>query len=306
MTNRIDILGIGCVAVDDLLYVASYPAADGKTPVLQRDRQCGGLVGTALVAAARLGAACAYAAPLGEHDLTAFALERLSAEGVNVEHVTRDSAAFPVHSVIVVGQDCGSRNIFHDLGGIAVDSLRVVDSLVDAAKVLMIDHFWPGRKLPAVRRARATGKAVVADFEGDADPAIRELLDLTDHLILSTGFASRWTGASDPKQAIERLWSSQRQVVAVTDGAKGCWYRIGDGMHHMPAFRVQAVDTTGCGDVFHGAYAAGIARGLGLEDSLRLASATSAIKATRRGGQQGIPYLNEVERFLYEHAANHG
>jgi sugar/nucleoside kinase (ribokinase family) len=67
---------------------------------------------------------------------------------------------------------------------------------------------------------------------------------------------------------------------------------------HQPAFPVAVVDTTGCGDVFHGAYAAGLVRGLGVMERVRLAAAAAALKATRPGGQAGAPTLAEVEQFL--------
>jgi hypothetical protein len=93
LTNpAFDILGFGCVAVDDLLHVASYPPADAKARVLRRDRQCGGLVVTALVAAAGQGVRCAYVAALGEDELSAFALERLRREKIDVRHVARGPA----------------------------------------------------------------------------------------------------------------------------------------------------------------------------------------------------------------------
>ncbi len=66
MVERFDILGLGCTAVDDLIYVESYPAADSKVRIRRRERQGGGLTGTALVAAARMGARCQYAGGLGE------------------------------------------------------------------------------------------------------------------------------------------------------------------------------------------------------------------------------------------------
>ena len=300
MSPGLDILGFGCVAVDDLLYVTAYPPADAKARVNRRERQCGGLVGTALVAAARQGAQCAYVATLGPDELSEFALARLRSEGVDVSQVARAPAARPVHSVIVVGEDRGTRNIFPDVR--ATDAAvppALEAATIRAARVLFIDHFWIEAKLAAVRCARGAGIPVVADFEDASDPRFPELLELVDHLILSAGFARQLTGTDAPA-AVEKLWSKQRQIVVVTGGADGCWYRTGAATGHLPAFPVTVVDTTGCGDVFHGAYAAGLARGLGVEERLRYAAATAALKATRPGGQTGIPQRTEVESFLHE------
>jgi sulfofructose kinase len=101
------------------------------------------------------------------------------------------------------------------------------------------------------------------------------------------------------------LWSDDREVVVVTCGDRGCWWLDrGDVTipRHLPAYPVTVADTTGCGDVFHGAYASALARGAGVAERLRFASAAAAIKATRLGGQAGIPSRDEVERFQKEHA----
>src|SRR5436309_652030 len=92
----VDVLGLGCVAVDDLLYVESYPAPDRKTRIESRDRQCGGLTATALVAAARMGARCAYAGVLGSDELSEFAIARLKAERIDLTHLIRQPQARPV------------------------------------------------------------------------------------------------------------------------------------------------------------------------------------------------------------------
>lgn len=145
------------------------------------------------------------------------------------------------------------------------------------------------------------GCVAVDDLLYVASYPFPELLELVDHLILPADFARQLTGA-EGLAAVEKLWNKQRQVVVVTGGAEGCWYRTASAARHLPAFPVKVVDTTGCGDVFHGAYAAGLARGLGLEDRLRYAAATAALKATRSGGQTGIPHRKEVETFLHEHS----
>jgi ribokinase len=156
--------------------------------------------------------------------------------------------------------------------------------------------------LSAAHVARAAGAAVVADFEGrPTEPDFPELMAQVDHLIVSADFASWWTGRNDPADAARGLWSPERAVVIVTCGAAGCWWlsREGAGQpRHQPAFQVEVVNTTGCGDVFHGAYAAGLAQGLSLPDRLRLASATAALKAGCSGGQAGIPSRSVVQAFL--------
>jgi ribokinase len=144
---------------------------------------------------------------------------------------------------------------------------------------------------------------VVADFDSSNDPRFAELLRLADHLIVSVSFARHLTGVATPARAVRALWTSDRQVVVVTCGDAGCWY-LNQGFaapRHRPAFAVKVVDTTGCGDVFHGAYAAGLVHGWPLAERLRFAAAAAALKATRTGGQAGIPSLTEVQAFLCQH-----
>jgi sulfofructose kinase len=140
----------------------------------------------------------------------------------------------------------------------------------------------------------------VADLEDDSDPQFHQLLALADHLILSRDFARALTGARSPAQAVRKLARPDRQVAVVTCGEEGCWYLAqGEAVpRRQPAFKVKAVDTTGCGDVFHGAYAFALARGMVLEERIRFAAGTAALKATRPGGQAGIPSLPAVRRFL--------
>jgi len=150
------------------------------------------------------------------------------------------------------------------------------------------------------RLARDAGLPVVGDLENDEHARFPELLALVDHLIISQGFAAKLTGRTDPAGAACQLWTDSRAAVVVTCGAAGCWY-VGTGQgnpRHQPAFPVEVVDTTGCGDVFHGAYASALARGLELPQRVRLASAAAALKATQPGGQAGIPTRRVVETFL--------
>ena len=302
MSHAIDILGLGCVAVDDLLYVASYPPADSKTPVQRRERHCGGLTATALVAAARMGAQCSYAGVLGQDELSHFVLERMKAEGIDVAHAARRPDVQPIHSIVIVEEGRGTRTIFYDLHGVAgPDETWPTEDVIRAARLLFVDQLGTEGMHRAAGIAHAAGLPVVADFESDEGPMFAELLNLVDHLIISRAFAAKLTGLAEPAAAAVRLGAGERQAVVLTDGAAGCWYWSGvprQPARHQRAFAVQAVDTTGCGDVFHGAYAAALVAGMSLEERVRFAAAAAALKATQRGGQAGIPNRAAVEAFL--------
>jgi sulfofructose kinase len=296
--KRFDILGLGCVALDDLLYVPSFPAVDEKVRVTKNLRRCGGLTGAALVTAARMGAACAFAGCLGTDEASEQVEGYFAREGIDVSQAPRLAEARVITSTIVVGQDIGSRNIFYQASGVtgAHDHLPP-DEVIRSTRVLFMDQYGMKGNLRAARVARSVGASVVADFEDESDPQFQEVLALVDHLILSEEFACRTTRAPDAAQAARALWQPDRAVVIVTCGANGCWSLSASGegtVRHHPAFRVQAKDTTGCGDVFHGAYAACLARSDCLEDSIRFASAAAALRA--KEGE--IPRRVAVEQFL--------
>lgn len=306
MKPKFDILTLGAVAVDDLLYAASYPPPDDKAEVLRRERQCGGMSAIAAITAVRLGGTAAYAGVLGRDELSGFVAAQMRAEGVRLKHLGRRAEVRPIHSIIIIDSKRGSRNIFYDVSGVlgAAEDWPPL-SVVQSARVLFVDWFSVPGMIRAARAARAAGIPIVADFEQRNLPGFSVLLGLPDHLIVSASFASCITGLADPRRALQKLWRKHHQLVAVTCGARGSWYLHAEDPsrpRHQPAFKVGVVDTTGCGDVFHGAYAVALARGMNVRERMRFAAATAALKATRPGAHKGIPALDEVQKFLRQSA----
>jgi len=303
MMSTFDILGLGVVAVDDLVYVEAYPSPNAKVRVLDRERQCGGLTATALVAAARLGVRCAFGGTLGNDDLSQYAIQTLRREGIDLTFLQQTETARPAYSTIIIDESRQTRNIFVDLRqavGVADDWPPV--EVIQRCRALFVDHIGIVGAIRAARLARRMGIPVVADIESDSQQC-SELVELVDHLILSQEFACQYTGLTDPAQLVNRFWRPDRSTVVITCGGAGCWYRTnGDDFDqaasHFPAFSVKVVDTTGCGDVFHGAYTAALVKGLTGLERIRFASAAAALKATRRGGQAGAPRLAALEEFL--------
>jgi sulfofructose kinase len=291
---RFDVVGLGCACVDELIYVAGWPAADRKQRAVDWRRSIGGLTAVALVAAARLGARCAYAGVLGDDELADFIRTSLLAEGIDLTHARTVPGLASLHAAVVVGQgDPPTRNIFGHRAGPGDGSSEPIDpDLIRSTRVLFVDGFEAPRALRAARIAKAAAIPIVADLETDRHA---DLAALADHLIVPADYAP----SPSPSHLTQALWSPAKQLVAVTDGANGCWYTTSaTETHHQPAFPIQALDTTGCGDVFHGAYAAALAEGLPPAQRIRLASAAAALKATRPGGQHGVPYRREVEALL--------
>ncbi len=302
MTERFDVAALGSAAVDELLWVGAYPPADTKVPVLRRARLCGGVSATALVAASRLGARAAYAGILGQAESSQFVLDALHAAGVDTSHVCDYPSATPALSVIVLDETHKTRTILYDITGFTgPDDDWLPSALLRNTRVLLVDNFRMDLTIRAARVARDAGATILGDLEDPAVPRRDELLALVDHLIVSRDYASAVTGEPDPRRAALKLQAPGR-VVAVTCGADGAWYLADGPVVHQPAFAIEAVDTNGCGDVFHGAYAAALVHGLELGERIRFASAVAALFATTPTGQQGIPDIADVDRFLKEHS----
>ena len=301
MNKLWDVLGIGCGTVDELLYVSAYPPADSKIAVDRRERQCGGLTVTALVAASRQGARCAYGGALGHDEDSEFLLAAMRQEGIDVAPAARLSGAGPIHSTIIVDQTAHTRNVFFQrpqIVGPLIESPTAEQ--IRSASVLYVDHYGGEGTVRAQRLARQAGVPVVADLERDNLPCFEAILEGCDHLIVSERFAAKLSGRADPAAAAASLLRGDIQVVIITCGSGGCWvFSGGDAAsRHFPAFRVNVVDTTGCGDTFHGVYAAELARGTDLPQRIRRASAAAAIKAGHWGAQNGIPRREELDQFL--------
>jgi sugar/nucleoside kinase (ribokinase family) len=238
---------------------------------------------------------------LGHDALSHFVEENLVREGIDTSHVVRRDDASPIHAVIIVAEQGHTRNIFSEPKGRSGsdDELPPAD-VIASTRVLFIDHYNTPGNLRAMSIAQAAGVPVVADIERDNVPRFDEVLSLVDHVVMSREFALSLTSARHPADAVQALWTGRRAAVVVTGGAEGCWYRDHEysAVRHLPAFAVDVVDTTGCGDVFHGVYAAALARGAGIEQRVQWASAAAALKATQDGGQRGIPLRAQVEAFL--------
>jgi len=300
MSKRWDVLGFGAVTVDDLVYVDRFPTPDDKLPIRAQQREGGGLAGTALVAASRLGAKAAYCGVLGDDDLSRFTRQELEREGVDCAPTFYRAEARPVHSIVIVDWSTAQRSILYSRADvIPPQPEEITEELIASCRVLFVDHTVVEAGLRAAELARANGIPVVGDIENEASPHVFELMRRIDHLIVGVGFAGRVTGERDPVDMVRALSESGRAGCVVTAGERGCWYsEQGGQVRYSPAIKVEIVDTTGCGDVFHGAYAACLARNEGVRTAVQVANIAAGIKATRLGGRSGIPDRAAIDRFL--------
>ena len=294
-----DILGLGCATIDELLFVDEFPAPDGKAVVQDAQTQGGGLTATALVAGARLGASCAYGGMLGFDPTSRQVAAILEAESIGTDLVSWRADAAAIRSTIIVDRTAQTRTIFFQRPGlVGAPPDAPSQAEIVASRVLLIDHYGGAGVVRALEIARAAGVPVVADFERLDVPHWDDFFPRVDHLILSRGFAAKACGETPPDGAARALWNAARSVVVVTAGEQGAYAFDGRELVHCPAFATRVVDTTGCGDVFHGVYAATLAWNWPLQKRLKWASAAAALKARHVGAQAGIARYDEVEKFV--------
>ncbi|HUJ75076.1 MAG TPA: PfkB family carbohydrate kinase, partial [bacterium] len=158
MGERIDVLGLGAVAVDDVLFLESFPRPDTKMAIQRQERRAGGNAGTALAAARRMGRACAYAGTLGADDLSRFIMQGFAAQGVSLAHLVQEDGAHPFHSTILIDTATQTRTILFDAAGVrgAHPSLPPAE-VISNAGALLVDHVGLPGMVRAARIAREAG-----------------------------------------------------------------------------------------------------------------------------------------------------
>ena len=301
--THVGILGIGVVAVDDVLYVDHYPAADQKVRVLRHRRCIGGQIGRAMITVARLGGVAQFAGTIGHDDLSAIVLKRFDREGVCTAHAVFREDAKPCHSTIIVDETAHTRTIFgHVTGHFGADPELPAEDVIAGASLLLIDHHEITGSLRAARIAHAAGVPVVADFERNPGEPFDELMGLVDHLVLPCGFVNKeGYGDKGTEEAVRQLVEKYGATVVVTCGANGVWYaEPGHAIEprHIKAFEITPFDTNGCGDIFHGAYCVALSEGVDLDARVRFATAAAALGATQLRDSQNVPHRVTVDRFL--------
>jgi sugar/nucleoside kinase (ribokinase family) len=288
VARDLQVLGFGAMAVDDIIYV-DRPLSAGKGKVTSRITDHGGNVATALVAVAKLGGRAGFIGWLSDQPLNDLSARELERYGVDTSFAPRRPDAGAIRSVITVGPD-GDRFIAYDDDVPHGTSDTLADDTLAQAQVLMIDGYATHAHTVVVR-ARKLGLVVVADIEWTIGVATEAVMDLADHLVLPYGFAQSHTGESNAAAILRKLWSDDRAAVVLTDGDQGAYIRQkGDAvLWRIPAYKVRAVDTTGAGDCFHGAYAFALTEGKSPVACALFATAAAAISVMGQGGRMALP-----------------
>ncbi len=298
MEKQFDVVGIGYTALDYLGAVPHLPSENTKLEVRNFTIQGGGPTATAMVALRRLGLSVSYIGKVGDDGFGARMLEELRSEDVDVSSVVVEAGATSQFAFIMVDEKTASRTILWTRGSVSRLAASEVNlDLIAWAKGLLIDDLEPEAALVAAREARARSIPVLIDA-GSLREGVRELLPLCDYIIASELFAEQISGSVKLGEQLAAIRAFGPSVSVVTLGEKGCAALVENRVVEVGGFKAKAVDTTGAGDVFHGAFLFAVLKGWDVLQACTFSNAVAALKCRKLGGRAGIPALPEALAFI--------
>jgi sulfofructose kinase len=298
---KLDVAGLGYCAYDILAITPGPPRFDEVAGLHVADlvRDGGGPVGTALTALARLGAQTGYVGVLGEDEEGRFLYNRFVQERVDLTRLRMRTDVGTNVCLLLVEQATAHRAILcHQRVDASALTLDDDDrAYIQSAHVLHLDGQFMPAAIEAARWAREAGRKVCFDANHPRS-GLEELLPLVDWLVVAEPFPAAYTSLPDPEDGARQLLSLGAEVVVVTQGERGCQVWTVDDQLRVPGFAVQAVDTTGAGDAFHGAFIYAMLQRWDLYQVATFANAVAAINCQTLGGRRGLPRLVEVQALL--------
>jgi sulfofructose kinase len=294
-----DVVGVGLNATDTLLIVPHFPAYAGKVPFEEEMLSPGGQVASAMVACARLGLRTKYIGAVGDDERGRIQMESLLGTGINLDHVQLRGNCPNQSAYIIIDRSTGERTVlWRRADCLRIDPEQITPDQITCARLLHID----GHDTEAVARAAAVARAHGIPVTVDVDTIYHgfdKVLPNIDYLVASSEFPAAWTGVNDPFLALETIQKEYgMKVAAMTLGAHGALARMGGRYYYSPAFVVNCLDTTGAGDVFHGAFCYAVLQGMAIEDALDFSNAMAALNCTALGARGGIRGLAETRALM--------
>jgi ribokinase len=278
--------------------VERYAALDEKVGMKELIEQGGGLTATALAAVGKLSGRAAMLGNVGEDSSGQKIIRALRDVGVETANLrvvpgTRSRFAF-----CIIHEATGQRSIFFDAGTAGTPGPEeIAPDLVARAAVVLIDGTSAEGGIRCAEIASEQGKPVVLDVERSSAGS-EALLRLATHPVVPQEYAASFAESGSPLDGCRAIQRMGPETVVATLGDQGCVAVAGDEVHRVPAFDVPVVDTTGAGDVFHGAFAYGLALRKPLAENLLFASAAAAISCRALGGRAGLATMDEVEDLI--------
>lgn len=294
--GKVDVVGVGLNATDTVIRLPRFPAFNSKTRVVSAERQAGGQVASAMVACRRWGLAARYVGSVGDDEAGDFQRRELEREGVEAHWVVVPGARSQF-AYILVDEPTGERTILWGRDpALEIRPEQIERGWIEGARLLHVDGHDAAGAAAAARWARAAGIPVTADVD-NVYPGAESLLESVDYLLASSEFPGRLLGEGDPLRALPMLGRRFGcRLAAVTLGERGALAWDGSQFHYAPAFLVEAVDTTGAGDIFHGGYIYGLLAGWDVARSLEFACAAAGLNCTQAGARGGIFPVEEILR----------
>lgn len=293
-----DLVGVGHCCQDYLCIIKEYPPEDGTTRILDMQTQGGGAVATALVAAARLGTTTAFIGNLGWDATGDQITSDFVKEQVDVSAVRRLEGVTSLTSYVMIQPENGTRTKFPLLDRtplIEWDDQQM--QILKQAKVLHLDgtHYKNARK--AAELAKEYGVMISLDGSTrQTDNTLnKELASMADILITSAVYPTAVAEKETLEESLLEMSTWGPQIILATVGAHGVYGVIDGQVHHYPAEPAEVVDSTGAGDVFHGAFLASYLKGMDLIQCIHIAQYAAARKCEKIGGRTGIPNWHQVQ-----------
>jgi len=294
-----DVVALGLNAVDHLYVVARHPDVDTKVRIEAASIDGGGQAATACVALRRLGTEhVRYVGKIGDDALGERSLAWLREAGVDTACVRIEPEASTQYAVILVERATGRRTIaWHRDPKLLWREGEIDEEAVTSGKLLLLDGHDVPASLRAARLARAAQIPVVLDADTVRD-GTEELVRTVDFVVGSAKFPARLTGIRDPERALRALSAMTSAHLVATQGEDGAVALLGDRIYRAAAFPLDVVDTTGAGDVFHGAFLFGLLARWAVERILRFSNAAAALSCRKLGARSALPSLPEVLALL--------
>ena len=291
------IICLGLSALDQIWQVEKpFSGGSEKIRAVEYATTGGGMAANAAVAVARLGGRPAFWGRAGDDPAGYEMHSSLSREGIDVSQFRLFPGGRSSVSGVIVDQD-GERQIVNFRGRFPPQADWLpLDDIAGSAAVLA-DPRWVEGAVALFSRARLSGIPTILDADMAERNVFEQLLPLTDHAIFSEPALKNFAGTANDA-ALKSITRFDCRVVAVTRGHDGVSWAEDGQLHQHPAFAVEAIDTTGAGDVFHGAYAFAIGGGLAVDEAMSFASAAAALKCTRVGGRAAIPVIDDCLAFM--------
>jgi sulfofructose kinase len=294
-----DVAGVGLNATDTLLILAHFPAYAGKVPFEAEILSPGGQVASAMVACAKLGLRVKYIGTVGDDERGRIQMESLKASSINLDDVRVVRNCPNQSAYILIDQTTGERTVlWRRPDCLRLDPETITPEKIVCARLLHID----GHDTPAVARAaeiaRRHGIPVTVDVDTIYHGFDRVLANV-DYLIASSEFPVQWTNERDPFKALSMIQQEYgMKVAAMTLGAHGALALTEGRFVYSPAFVVNCVDTTGAGDIFHGAFCYAVLNNMPIDEALEFSNAMAALNCTALGARGGVATVEQARALI--------